>query len=145
MRQSMRFAVVLLAVSSLARAEEAKTATASVAGQWEMTRETPMGTMTTVFDLQQEGENVTGTMKMSGGRGTRETPVTGTVKGSALKLSATMTGRDGETRTMEYTGTVGADELKLEFVTPRGDKREATAKRAAAKTEAPAAAPEAKP
>jgi hypothetical protein len=146
MRQS-RFALVLLAASGLvfgrALAEDAKTEPASVVGKWELTRETPMGTMTTVFNFEQDGETLKGTM--TGGRGNREAPLTGTVKGNAVKFQTTMQGRDGETRTMEYSGTVQGDDMKLEFETPRG-KREATAKRAAAKTEAPAPAPaESKP
>lgn len=146
MRQS-RFALVLLAASGLvvgrAVAEDAKTEPAVVAGKWELTRETPMGTMTTVFSFEQDGETLKGTM--TGGRGNREAPLTGTVKGNAVKFQTTMPGRDGETRTMEYSGTVQGDALKLEFET-RGGKREATAKRAAAKAEAPAPVPaESKP
>ena len=141
MIKPFRVALVLLAAAGFAGAQESKTETASVAGKWEMTRETPMGTMTTVFELEQDGETLKG--KVTGGRGNRESPLTGTIKGQAVKFSTTMAGRDGESRTVEYTGTVSGDEMKLEFETPRG-KRDGTAKRAA-KGEAPTAAPETKP
>ena len=142
MNKSLRFALVFLAATGLvcsrAAAEDAKTEPAKVAGKWEMTRETPMGAMTTVFNFEQDGETLKGTI--TGGRGNREAPLTGTVKGNAVKFQTTMQGRDGESRTIEYSGTIDGDDMKLEFETPRG-KREATAKRAAAKTEAPAPVP----
>ena len=142
MSKRVPFAAALLAacalVSGRAVAEEAKTEPVKVAGKWELTRETPMGTMTTVFDFEQDGETLKGTVSGGPPGRERQSPLTGSVKGNAVKFSTTMPGRDGETRTMEYAGTVEGDEMKLEFET-RGGKRTATAKRAAAKTDAPPA------
>jgi hypothetical protein len=135
MNKCARLAVALLAAASLASAEDAKTETAKVAGKWEMTRETPRGKFTSVFNFEQDGESLKGTVTMRD----RDMPLTGTVKGDKVEFSFSGPGRDGETRTMNYTGKVAGDEMKLEFETP-GGKREATAKRAGAADAAPPAA-----
>ena len=133
MNKCVRFAVALAAVAGLAGADEAKTEAAKVAGQWELTRELgQMGPMTSNVTFEQDGETLKGTI--SGRRG--DNPLTGTVKGNKVTFSFSVPGRDGQTRTMEYVGTVEGDTMKGETESPRG-KVQWTAKRAA-KTEAPA-------
>jgi hypothetical protein len=135
MNQCVRWAAVFLAAGSLAVAGDAKTEPAKVAGKWEMTRETQRGKFTSVFNFEQDGENLKGTVTMR----ERDLPLTGSVKGDKIEFTFSGPGRDGETRTMTYSGSVAGDEMKLEFETP-GGKREGTAKRAATAPAAPPAA-----
>lgn len=134
MRKSVGWAAVFVAAAAFAAAEDAKTEPAKVAGQWEITRQFgDRGPVTSKLSFEQDGENLKGTIE--GRRG--EAPLTGTVKGNEVTFSFSMPGRDGETRTLEYKGTVDGDTMKGQTETPRG-KSEWTAKRAAtADTSAP--------
>jgi hypothetical protein len=131
MIRSVGLTLLSLALAGVVSADEAKAAPGAVAGKWERTREGRNGTMTQVFTLEQDGDALKGTVSMR----EREIPLTGTVKGDKVQFSFSGPGRDGETRTMEYSGTISGDELKLEFETPRG-KREGTAKRVSDKKDA---------
>ena len=87
-------AAVLLATSAIA-------ADANVAGEWELTVESQMGTSNPHFSLKQDGAKVSGTYKGMLG----EAPVTGVVKGNevTLNLQVNAQGMDLE---ITYSGTV---------------------------------------
>lgn len=111
---------VCLAVAAPAWTQEA----ANVAGKWEMTTETPRGSMTTTFTFQQDGNTLTGTA--GGQRG--ETPISsGSVEGNVItfKVVRGMGNRNMETT---YTGTLEGDTITGTMTTPRGE-REFTMKR----------------
>lgn len=98
----------LLLVASLAGAAEEAKPPAKVAGQWEMTWEGRMGTMTATLTFEQDGDKLKGTI--TGPQG-RETPVTGSIKGNSIRFSVKRETPRGE-MTLEYTGTVNADSMK---------------------------------
>jgi len=97
---------------------------AKVAGKWEMTSQSPRGTMTSTLTFQQDGEKLKGTM--TGPRG-GETAFEGTVKGNEISFTVKRQTPNGEF-TVEYKGTVSGDTIKGTTETPRG-QREWTAKR----------------
>jgi opacity protein-like surface antigen len=94
---------MLLAVSAAAvmLATSAIAADANVAGEWELTVESQMGTSNPHFSLKQDGAKVSGTYKGMLG----EAPVTGVVKGNevTLNLQVNAQGMDLE---ITYSGTV---------------------------------------
>ncbi len=94
--------VVALAFSLTLAAQEA----AKVAGNWEMSMETPRGTMTQTLTLEQDGKNLKGTLK--GQRG--ESPVEGTLDGNKINFTVKRETPNG-TRTIEYAGTVDGDAM----------------------------------
>ena len=81
--------------------------TAKVAGEWNLTIESPNGPGTPSVILKQDGETLTGTYKGRFG----EAPVKGTVKGNDIKFSATISPQ-GQDIQLEYSGTVDGDEMK---------------------------------
>jgi hypothetical protein len=124
-------AVALFSAASL-RAEDAKPA--QIAGKWEISREGRNGTMTSPVTFEQEGDTLKGTVA---GREGREFPLTGKVEGNKVQFSYQTPsfggpggGGGGETRTIDYSGTVDGDSIAGEIETPRG-KRPWTAKRVA--------------
>jgi len=56
----------------------------NVAGTWEMSVQKRSGTLTWTLKLEQHGEQLTGVINSEGG----DLPVTGTIKGQAINLSA---------------------------------------------------------
>lgn len=113
--------LVLLAVDVPAWAQEI----ANVAGKWEMTSETPRGTMTTIFTFEQDGNTLTGTS--SGQRG-GEVPIgSGSVEGNVITFTV-VRGMGNRSMEMTYTGTLEGDTITGTMSTPRGD-REFTMKR----------------
>jgi hypothetical protein len=113
--------LALLAIATPVAAQE----TANVAGKWEMTSETPRGTMTTTFTFEQDGNTLTGTSE--GQRG-GEVPISsGSVEGNVITFTVV---RGTRNRSMEitYTGTLEGDTITGTMTTPRGD-REFTMKR----------------
>ena len=136
MRNFVLWAAAFVAAAGLASGQETKTEPAKVAGKWELTRQFgDRGPFTSNVTFEQDGETLKGTI--TGRRG--DSPLTGKVTGKEITFSFSMQGRDGETRTLEYKGTVDGDSMKGETETPRG-KSEWTAKRAAATEAAPPAA-----
>ncbi len=118
--------LVLLASANPAIAQE----TANVAGKWEMTTETPRGTMTTIFTFEQDGNTLTGTSEGQRGGGV---PISaGSVDGNVVTFTVVRGGgnRGMGNRSMEmtYTGTVEGDTITGTMNTPRGE-REFTMKR----------------
>jgi hypothetical protein len=88
----------------------------NVTGDWEMTRNTQRGPMTTTITFTQMGESLT--VKMSGRNGT-ETTGTGTIKGNELEWTITRTGSQGEMK-FEYKAKVDGD--KMTGTTQMGDR-----------------------
>ncbi len=97
-----------------------------VTGEWEITRETPRGPMTSTVTFKQEGENLTVT---SVGRDGQEIVSKGTIKGNELEWSMTRSTPQGEF-TVVNKGKVEGDTMT--GTTQMGDRTsEWTAKRKA--------------
>lgn len=79
----------------------------NVAGRWELTVDTQMGTGTPHFDLEQNGSAVTGTYQGQFGAA----PVNGVLKGKELRLSFKVSG-GGMDYEIVYTGTVEGDTIQ---------------------------------
>jgi len=78
----------------------------SVAGDWEITITSPMGTRTTAISLKQDGETLTGSFKSQAG----ELPVAGTVTGSEVKLAFTINFQ-GQSMPVTMTGTADGSSI----------------------------------
>jgi hypothetical protein len=96
---------------------------AKVAGAWEMTSESPRGTMTQTLTIQQDGGTIKGTLE--GRRG--PAPLEGSVTGNKISFTVKRETPNG-TFTLEYTGTVDGDSMKGNVHSERFDT-EWTAKR----------------
>jgi hypothetical protein len=110
MRNSFKFVVALtpwllgtLVVSPRALAAD----NAKVAGEWNLTVESPNGTGTPTANFKQDGENLTGTYKGRFG----ESPLQGSIKGDAIKFTVSVTTPNGGLQ-LEYSGTVDGDNMK---------------------------------
>jgi hypothetical protein len=101
------FAAFLLAVSVLAIPAAAAAETAKVAGEWNLTVESPNGIATPTATIKQDGEKLTGTYKGRFG----ESPLTGTIKENAIKFTTDITTPNGVIA-LEYSGTVDGDTMK---------------------------------
>ncbi len=98
---------------------------ADVNGKWVAETTTQNGDKRTqTFDLKADGSKLTGTITSQMGE---QKISDGKVDGDNVSFSVTME-RNGNTMTMNYTGKVVGDELKLKRETPRGTQ-EITAKR----------------
>src|SRR5260370_24493178 len=80
--------------------------TANVAGEWNLTVESPNGTGTPSVTFKQDGETLTGTYK---GRFS-EAPLKGTSKHNAIKVSVTISPQ-GQDVVIEYSGAVDGDTM----------------------------------
>lgn len=78
----------------------------SVEGEWDGAFETPGGPRPFKLVLKVDGEKLTGTAK----RSTGDVPVSGTVKGSDITFSYTIS-YNGNTVTLAYTGKVNGDTM----------------------------------
>ena len=96
--------LMVASLASVAFMSTAVLADANVTGKWTMTVNTQAGTGSPVFDLKQDGANVTGTYKGQLG----EAPVTGSVKGDDLTLNIKVSGQ-GQELVITYTGKVQGD------------------------------------
>jgi hypothetical protein len=103
---SLRRSFIALLASACLPAS-AFAADVNVAGQWELTVETQMGTGTPHFNLEQAGSSVTGTYQGQFG----EAPVSGVVKGKDLQLSFKVSAQ-GMDYEIVYTGTVEGDTIQ---------------------------------
>ncbi len=74
----------------------------NVAGTWEMSVQKRSGTLTWTLKLEQHGERLTGVINSEGG----DLPVTGTIKGQAINLSAKRFGV-----TVEFPATLDGDTM----------------------------------
>ena len=112
--------VSLLALAAPASAQE----TVDVTGEWEITSESPQGSMTRLVTLEQHGDSLSGTMETRMG----SMPIQkGSVNGNEISFTIVFT-REDQSMEMTYTATVVGDEMSGKFVTPRGE-RPWTAKR----------------
>jgi hypothetical protein len=93
--------------------------TANVVGRWEMTNETPRGTMTSTFTFEQDGNTLSGTSE--GQRGGEVQISTGSVDGDVITFTI-VRGMGGRTMEMTYTGTVDGDTITGTMYTPRGER-----------------------
>jgi len=102
----LAFALTCSALLLLSRVITAADEPAKVTGSWEMSVETPRGTMTQTLTLQQDGTTLKGTLK--GQRG--EAPVTGSVTGNKISFTVTRETPNGSF-TIEYSGVVDGDSM----------------------------------
>jgi len=117
--------VLLMSSGWLTAADEP----AKVAGAWEMTSETPRGTMVRTLTIQQDGSTIKGTLK--GERG--ESSFEGSVTGNKLSFTVKRETPNG-TFTIEYSGTVDGDSMQGTAHSERFDSKW-TAKRKSSPSE----------
>lgn len=103
-----------------AQAKPDKTSAPNVTGKWTMTLEMSMGTPTTALDLQQDGEQITGTYTGRYGAFSLQ----GTLKGLAIQFSFTM-GADSP-QVMSFVGEVAADGQSMKGTASLGEMGDAT-------------------
>jgi hypothetical protein len=75
-----------LAVAPVIAQDAAKPKAVDITGSWEMTVETPQGTMVITANFKQDGETLTGTHISEMG----EAPLKGTVKGADVEYTLTL-------------------------------------------------------
>ncbi len=136
--ECVRPALLLLLLASMPAAALAQT---SVAGDWELTINSPQGSRTAPLSLKQDGEKITGMFKSQAG----ELPVEGTITGRDLKLAFTINFQ-GQPLPITMSGTVDGEAIagKANFGGfAEGDfsGRRAGAATAAAPSEPPAPVP----
>jgi hypothetical protein len=109
----MKRLVVLVAIVALAavpvfaqEAPQEKQKKVDVTGTWELTVESPQGTMTMTANYKQEGEALTGTHVSEMG----EVPLKGTVKGVDIVYTLTIDAQ-GQQFTITHTGKVDGDTI----------------------------------
>lgn len=107
-RSTIVLAALCAFAMSFAMATMAQNAT-NVAGTWELSMQMGERAFTRTLTLQQDGNKITGTAKSQRGG---DAKVEGTLDGNNIKLTITSQGRNGNTRTQEYTGTVDGDNMK---------------------------------
>jgi hypothetical protein len=103
LRRMFVMSVAALGVFSMS----ALAADLNVAGTWNMTVESSLGSGTPVFVLTQSGSDLAGSYKGQLG----EAPVKGTLKGNAIELKYTINAQ-GTELTVTYAGTVEGDTMK---------------------------------
>lgn len=108
----------LAVLASTGLAQEPKQEQAvDVSGVWELTSETPRGTMTRNVTFEQDGNKLTGSIEGRNG----SVPIQkGSIDGNKISFTVVFS-RGGNNFEMTYTGTVEADTAKGTFQTPRGE------------------------
>lgn len=96
------FAIGLL----LSGSADVSAQTKSVAGDWDASFETPGGSRPFKLVLKVEGEKLSGTAKRSSG----DVPVSGTIKGSDIVFSYTVS-YNGNDLTLTFSGKVAGDSM----------------------------------
>lgn len=112
-------AIGLLALfAATAWSQETKqTKAIDVTGTWEITSETPRGTMTRNVTFKQEGDELTGSIETRSG----SVPIqNGSIDGNKISFTVVFS-RGGNNFEMNYVGTVDGDTAKGTFQTPRGE------------------------
>ena len=100
-------ALVLIAASAgLLAQDPPKPQKIDVTGAWELTVESPQGTMTSTATYKQDGEKLTGTHVGQMG----ELPLAGTVKGSEIAYTITIDAQ-GQQFTLTYAGKIDGDAI----------------------------------
>jgi uncharacterized protein with FMN-binding domain len=100
-------AVVLLVGMFVMGAPSWATDPANVAGQWNLTVESPNGTANPSVVFKQDGETLSGTYTGRFGKSS----VKGTIKGTEIKFSTTISPQ-GQDLEITYSGTVDGDNMK---------------------------------
>jgi hypothetical protein len=98
--------VALLAACSTAPSEPEAPAAGDVAGAWQLTVESPMGTRENEAVFVQNGQQLSGVIK--GQRG--ETPLTGSITGEDIKFGINVT-IQGQNLNIDYSGKVTGDTM----------------------------------
>jgi hypothetical protein len=110
------FASTVLCLSAIT---SARGQDVNVTGTWELTSETPRGTVTSTLVFEQDGTALEGSMESQ--RGTVEFDG-GTVEGNTIAFTIVRSGMGGRTFEMTYTGTVEGDKITGTMSTPRGEQ-----------------------
>jgi hypothetical protein len=88
-----------------------------VSGAWEITSESPRGTMTRTVVFEQDGTALTGTMESQMG----SVPIeNGSVEGNTFTFTVTFS-RGDRSFELKYSGTVDGDTATGTMSTPRGE------------------------
>jgi hypothetical protein len=114
---------LLIAAGAPAQQKEQEKAV-DVSGVWELTSQTPRGTVTRKLTLKQDGESLTGNLESPMGTVAIQD---GSVKGKQISFKVLRT-RGERSREITYSGTVEGDTVRGTIKSPRGDI-EWTAKR----------------
>jgi hypothetical protein len=90
---------------------------AGIDGKWsgenKVTTKKGEQTITSTLEVKSDGDKLTGTLTMGGGRRARPTELKdGKISGDKVTFSTTMQTKQGE-RTVQWEGVVSGDELKL--------------------------------
>lgn len=117
--------LLMASVATLSAADEP----AKVGGSWQLTVETPRGSIDQTLTLEQDGGALKGTL--SGPRG--DAALEGKVEGNKVSFTVKRETPNG-TFTLEYTGTVDGESMAGTVHSERFDGKW-TAKRGAAKSE----------
>lgn len=105
-----RLICVLSALAcALILAASATAQSVDVTGDWDLTITSPNGTRSSKATLKQDGEKLSGMFKSQRG----ELPITGSIKGKAIKLSYTVKFQDQDLA-ITMTGNVDGDAMKGE-------------------------------
>ena len=97
--------------------EPAQEEAVDVSGVWEISSETPRGTMTRKVTFTQDGMKLTGTMETRMGSSAIEK---GSIEGNTISFTVVLA-RGERSFEMTYNGTVEGDSAKGTMQTPRGN------------------------
>jgi hypothetical protein len=117
MNRSRVFAIVIIAAlavagSAFAQDKPKETPKIDVSGTWDLSVETPQGTMALTSTFKQDGEKLTGTQTSQMG----EMPLEGTIKGADIAF-AIVIDMQGQQMTITYAGKVDGETMSgtIEF------------------------------
>jgi hypothetical protein len=99
-------AALVVAVPAFAQDKPKETPKIDVTGTWDMSVETPQGTMTLTSTFKQEGEKLTGTQSSQMG----EMALEGTVKGADIAF-AIVIDMQGQQVTISYVGKIDGESM----------------------------------
>jgi hypothetical protein len=117
MKKALVFAIVTVAVlalagSAFAQEKPKETPKIDVSGTWDLSVESPQGTMTLTSTFKQDGEKLTGVQSSQMG----EMPLEGTIKGADIAF-AIVIDMQGQQITIAYAGKVDGETMSgtIEF------------------------------
>jgi hypothetical protein len=117
MKKALVFAIVTVAVlalagSAFAQEKPKETPKIDVSGTWDLSVESPQGTMTLTSTFKQDGEKLTGVQSSQMG----EMPLEGTIKGTDIAF-AIVIDMQGQQITIAYAGKVDGETMSgtIEF------------------------------
>lgn len=111
MKRSFVFAIVIVAAlaaagAAVAQEKPKETAKIDVSGTWDLSVESPQGTMALTSTFKQDGEKLTGIQSSERG----EMPLEGTIKGADIAF-AIVIDVQGQQMTIAYTGKVDGETM----------------------------------